>query len=1122
MWRGPLTLLGVALAVLARVLAAPPALLEVLAAALRRRALQGQAGHRFAERQQLGAARQASLATNCVLAVGLGVAAWAVYSTLSREKGTVGEQERGHATVPASEGAEDGGTWPAIAGDDAREDWDLDEPTTTSTTSTTSSVPTTTAATPPPPPSVVERVSLCPDPGDLALLRAGGYCLSADSALQDKMSSDDVAAVAASEQVLVTDAIRRLLPNRALVRDLATAAIRDPAGSRRWQPSREALRVHFNRTYALERASAAANSGASAESIVSDFESAQDLAEGSDVAAIDTRAEELAKAALASVHEEDIEVDVESHRRRRRLLASGDDTPVTRRKSEALRTSSHFEGSVFVHHKNSAEFGPTILRSSHLYLPPDAPSANMGMRYKSCAVVGSSGILTRALFGEEIDAHDAVFRVNQAPTRGGCATYSGARTTVRVLNAHWLHRYARGGDRRELPLERNVTLVLARYDAKLVSALQGTLLSTERTDVAIRIVSRRVFGALSRVLLLFRKSLEESGLYLGGAGGRVPSTGIHAAYLAMHLCANVSLYGFGLTSARDAATYQEGLQLALRDQAKARRTREKVLQSALSTSDLLGHGLASRPASGALLAHVHGASSARVQESAAGTVLDAADAETIFEKASDELTEESAAEGARLALDNAEHASNGGVSRAWKRLDKRVADIENALNAGSAESVEDPDAGGTEGEDENKPEGGTMDDAGVEAEASDDPAAGDIDADGDLDAAAEDAAADVVDATAMDAAAEDAAAEVVDAAAEESEEEQSERRHQRRRLREAGKSQGGHIWYHYFAHMYGAQKVDRDSHAFDVERLFISTLARTGDLRLCSWRRVDRLREQDSWHATFITARDASQARRAAGVRTARETSSAPAPRLVYREQKIEVDKDGNRHTKFITRSFNEMHHVGQKQMVEELRRRDMENRPARERHRMQAEERAQREPARLEDQADAGTKRMTDLYDRTLAREAALKRKEMTRIDTVTNGLLHGRLNPFALLKQSGITKRTVEDQPRLRKESMANHLNNDAARIAGSALKAKSAVRPDPRAKRGGASAGVDFVDDAKLLRGNDLKKARPLVGPRRPDEAERRASYLATGAAEHRDFLRAKEEKGYEKEPDEAEPL
>ena len=124
----------------------------------------------------------------------------------------------------------------------------------------------------------------------------------------------------------------------------------------------------------------------------------------------------------------------------------------------------------------------------------------------------------------------------------------------------------------------------------------------------MRIVSRRVFSALSRVLLLFRKSLEEAGLYLGGAGGRVPSTGVLTAYLAMHMCANVSLYGFGLTSARDAALYQEGLMLARRDPVRSSKVRESVLESALATNQRLAKRLSPSASGGALLASLNAAS----------------------------------------------------------------------------------------------------------------------------------------------------------------------------------------------------------------------------------------------------------------------------------------------------------------------------------------------------------------------------------------------------------------------------------------------------------------------------------------------------------------------------------
>ena len=47
-------------------------------------------------------------------------------------------------------------------------------------------------------------------------------------------------------------------------------------------------------------------------------------------------------------------------------------------------------------------------------LPAESPL----FRFTSCAVVGNSGALLRQRLGADIDAHGAVFRINQAPTAG--------------------------------------------------------------------------------------------------------------------------------------------------------------------------------------------------------------------------------------------------------------------------------------------------------------------------------------------------------------------------------------------------------------------------------------------------------------------------------------------------------------------------------------------------------------------------------------------------------------------------------------------------------------------------------------------------------------------------------
>ena len=57
--------------------------------------------------------------------------------------------------------------------------------------------------------------------------------------------------------------------------------------------------------------------------------------------------------------------------------------------------------------------------------------------FTSCAVVGNGGILRANAVGPAIDSHAAVWRLNQAPTKG-YERLVGKKTTFRVLNKTWL------------------------------------------------------------------------------------------------------------------------------------------------------------------------------------------------------------------------------------------------------------------------------------------------------------------------------------------------------------------------------------------------------------------------------------------------------------------------------------------------------------------------------------------------------------------------------------------------------------------------------------------------------------------------------------------------------------
>jgi len=59
--------------------------------------------------------------------------------------------------------------------------------------------------------------------------------------------------------------------------------------------------------------------------------------------------------------------------------------------------------------------------------------------YKSCAVVGSSGLLQRQRVAAEIDGHDMVMRFNMAPV-DGYEHIVGGRTTLRMLNSEAVYQ----------------------------------------------------------------------------------------------------------------------------------------------------------------------------------------------------------------------------------------------------------------------------------------------------------------------------------------------------------------------------------------------------------------------------------------------------------------------------------------------------------------------------------------------------------------------------------------------------------------------------------------------------------------------------------------------------------
>jgi len=142
-----------------------------------------------------------------------------------------------------------------------------------------------------------------------------------------------------------------------------------------------------------------------------------------------------------------------------------------------------------------------------------------------CAVVGASRNLLGSRYGDLIDAHDVVFRVNRAPTAGFIRDV-GAKTTHHVM---WPTALGpEQADRRAVLLMNPLTLHSKDVFGEILSLVEKEL-PWEPSQV--RIIHPE-----------FIKYIHDN--WMNGHG-QFPSTGLIALMLAVHVCDEVDVFGFG-------------------------------------------------------------------------------------------------------------------------------------------------------------------------------------------------------------------------------------------------------------------------------------------------------------------------------------------------------------------------------------------------------------------------------------------------------------------------------------------------------------------------------------------------------------------------------------------------
>jgi len=193
-------------------------------------------------------------------------------------------------------------------------------------------------------------------------------------------------------------------------------------------------------------------------------------------------------------------------------------------------------------------------------LPENGEEVMKRYKFRSCAIIGNSGNLLNGRYSTVIDRHDIVLRLNQAPV-AGYEDHVGGRTTFRLLNNMWLHRYSTSLSEKdnvmwmpwernmkplspsELPLEKGVTLIITRFTNEESEKIIR-FWDKRRKDVQILLLNSRVVSVVRQLLQLYRVRLCKAG-YGPYEGGTVPSSGLVGAYMLLQMCRSVTAYGFG-------------------------------------------------------------------------------------------------------------------------------------------------------------------------------------------------------------------------------------------------------------------------------------------------------------------------------------------------------------------------------------------------------------------------------------------------------------------------------------------------------------------------------------------------------------------------------------------------
>ncbi|XP_066527427.1 ST3 beta-galactoside alpha-2,3-sialyltransferase 8 [Hoplias malabaricus] len=167
--------------------------------------------------------------------------------------------------------------------------------------------------------------------------------------------------------------------------------------------------------------------------------------------------------------------------------------------------------------------------------PPPVEELHQPKLCRTCAVVGNSGNLLQSKYGAVIDSHSMVFRMNKATTLG-FEQYVGNKTTH-----HFMYPES------AVDLNPGVHLVLLPFKLKDLQWVTSALSTGEIKTTYVR-VKERVQADKDKVIVVNPSFFKYTHDHWTEHHGRYPSTGMLAIVFALHLCDEVSVFGYGADS----------------------------------------------------------------------------------------------------------------------------------------------------------------------------------------------------------------------------------------------------------------------------------------------------------------------------------------------------------------------------------------------------------------------------------------------------------------------------------------------------------------------------------------------------------------------------------------------